>query len=155
HPEGDHVNQLILGYSPHPPSRRGDRLDAVAAAGLPFDQRVDLFFAPAGVHHAVNYAHAEHIIGTIDFARQKKLFRCFLANSAVEEGVGSHAGEEIEEDFGESKASMPLGDHDVARQGGLEATAEALPLDERDGRDREPMTDVVAVKDVDAGFAVA
>ena len=117
-------------------------------------KRRHLGFALAAVGYPVDHAHRQHIIGGVGFSSRKKLFRDAPADSPVQEGIGAHAREQIEQDLGEAEADMLLGDHDVAGQRGLEPASEAVALDQRDRGDGQVVRAVVLVQNVNAGGAV-
>ncbi len=76
------------------------------------------------------------------------------AEFAGEQTVRAHAGEEVEEDFGEAHFRLLFGDHEVGGEGGFEAAAEGVALEEGDADDFaiEPADEVV--EDADAGLGV-
>lgn len=76
------------------------------------------------------------------------------AEFAGEEAVGAHAGEEVEEDFGEAHFGLLFGDHEIGGEGGFEAAAEGVALEEGDADDFAIEAADEVVEDADAGFGV-
>jgi hypothetical protein len=153
-PQVHDFEQLPERHRVDPAAHRSDTEQPVAVAALALDQGGDLGLAAAALGHAVDYAHRQHIICAVGFSSRKKLFRHPSADPPVEEGIGPHAREQVEQDLGETEAGMLLGDHDVARQRRLEPAAQAIALHQRDGGDGQLMGAVVLVQNVNAGRAV-
>jgi len=127
--------------------------EAVAGAAA-FDEGGDLRFALPVLHHDVYDTHGQHSMRLVNLATADQLVGGLLSHAAFQEGIGAHAREQIEQDFGKTEARACFGDNDVARQGALEAAAHAFALDQRYGGGAYAVTHVIAVQHVHAGQAV-
>ena len=95
----------------------------------------------------VDDADLVQLVARVDGAVEHHLLGELRADALAEERVRAHAGEEIEQDFGEAHADALLGDDRLARQRRFEAAAERVALNERD---RMRVAVEVGVEAVDA-----
>ena len=154
HPYFDHLQQLlILELLDATPCRcnAGQRI-AIPASGL--DEILHPGLATTLIQNQIHHPERQHIIGAIDFATGDQVFGGALAHFALQEGIGPHPWKQVEQNFRKSETRLTLRDQHVGGQSRLEATAQAFSLNQRNGRDRKSVSDVVSIQHFDAGTAV-
>ena len=127
----------------------------VAAALAVAHQFLDGHFTLPLLHHQIDQPQVEHVLGGEGFATGHQPARGRQIGATNQEAVGSHTGDEIEEDLGQSELGVPLGNDHVAGDGRLEPSAQRIALDQRYGGHREIEVHRIGVQHVDAGRRIA
>jgi hypothetical protein len=122
----------------------------VPLARLPDDMLVHRILPPPLVGQYIDDLFGVEILCPVKLSVHEHPFRPLHADPPLEQVVRPHSGEEVEHDLGEPEMGLFLRDEDVARKGRLEAAAEGVPLDERDGGDGEVEADRMRMEHVDA-----
>lgn len=83
-------------------------------------------------HHDVDQPHFLELAGGVEVALQHDLLGQARADALAQEGVGAHAGEQVEQHLRQAHQHAFLGDDGVATQRSFEAAAQCIALDQGD-----------------------
>ena len=90
----------------------------------------------------------------MDPPRQDERLGLVAGHAPRQEAVGAHAGEHVEQDFGQAHLRAALGDDQVEGQGVLETAAQCIALNQRHRHDRRIEGHGVAVDGLDGDMAI-
>ena len=153
-PQIDDGHQRFVAYRCRQ-ALRAQRGQRAAQAGVDVaHHRVDGGVALAVVHHQVHQPEAMQFVGRVQAAGEDHLAGHREAGLADREVPSPHAGEEIEQDFGESGLRAALEDHLVEGQHRFQPAAERVALRQHGGVDAQVGGVLHPPDQVDAALAV-
>ena len=105
--------------------------------------------------HLVQQSLRLQRLGLVHRSAQNHPLRDLRSQLPRQQTVRAHAGKQVEQDFGETQLHSFFRDHEIARQRRLEASAQCIAADFRDGNHLAPETRDHPVQRVDAQPRIA
>lgn len=125
HPDLRDRDEFLVGHRVDDLFQAIHRVVGVAALLVAADEMFDRMLAVSVLDHDVDQSQLQHATGGHQLAAHDDALGDVRAQAPDEEAVGAHAGDQVEQHLGQAELGALLGNHDVARDRGLESAAES------------------------------